>query len=115
MSEWAAHGWPEEAFVQVGGEVLGRAIRTRRWMYSVVAPGLNGCDPTWSDTYVEDCLYDVVPHFLAYLAAPAQSIATTGSLPTTQASCPDGRDVTSPGPASNSVPSFMRMRSRPET
>jgi TetR/AcrR family transcriptional regulator, transcriptional repressor for nem operon len=42
------------------------------------------------------------------LLAPNQSTTTTGSLPTTQASWPLGRDVMLPGPATNSVPSLGR-------
>ena len=45
------------------------------------------------------------PYSFAELLAPEQSSATTGSLPTTQASWPDGSAVTSPGFASNAVPS----------
>ena len=51
--------WPKEIFVQISEDQLGRAIRTSRWKYSVIAPGKNGCDPTWSDTYEEECLYDL--------------------------------------------------------
>jgi arylsulfatase A-like enzyme len=45
--------------VQISEDQLGRAIRTRRWKYSVIAPGIDGCEPNWSDTYVEECLYDL--------------------------------------------------------
>ena len=45
--------------------------------------------------------------------APCQSIATTGSSPTTQASWPGGSEVISPGPASSSVPSDMTTWIRP--
>src|SRR3954452_12997361 len=65
---------------------------------------------------------DVVCHRLhrphgcfAYSLAPNQSTTTTGSSPTTHASWPLGSDVTSPGPAMNSVPSSMRIARRPLT
>ena len=49
------------------------------------------------------------------MLAPYQSMTTTGSVPTTQASCPLGSAVTSPGSAMNSVPSSMRIPSFPDT
>src|SRR5215469_106497 len=42
-------------------------------------------------------------------------MVTTGSPPTTQASCPLGSAVTSPGPAMNSAPSSIRIASCPLT
>lgn len=51
--------------------------------------------------------------YFAELLAPYQSTTTAGSLPTPQVSCPLGREVTSPGSATNSVPSSMRIASRP--
>ena len=45
---------------------------------------------------------------------PLISRTTTGSLPTTQASCPGGKSDTSPGPNSASLPSSMRTPRRPE-
>src|SRR3954470_20638124 len=63
---------------------------------------------------------DVVCHRLhrphgcfAYSLAPNQSTTTTGSSPTTHASCPLGSDVTSPGRATNSVPSSIAIASSP--
>src|SRR5664279_1159745 len=53
-------------------------------------------------------------HF-AYSLAPNQSMVTTCSSPTTQASWPEGREVTAPGSASNSVPSSIWMRKVPAT
>jgi hypothetical protein len=47
------------------------------------------------------------PALRAQTEAPCQSIATTGSSPTTQASWPGGSDVISPGPDSTSVPSCI--------
>ncbi len=51
-------GWPEEVFLQISESQCGRAIRTKRWKYSVCAPDKTGSDPA-SDTYVEDFLYDL--------------------------------------------------------
>src|SRR5262249_7875324 len=50
----------------------------------------------------------------AYWAMPVISTITTGSFPTTQASCPGGTTPTSPGPNSCSVPSSILTRKRPE-
>lgn len=50
--------WPEEVFLQISESHCGRAIRTRRWKYSVRAPDKTGNDPS-SDVYVEDFLYDL--------------------------------------------------------
>lgn len=50
--------WPQEVFLQISESQCGRAIRTRRWKYSVRAPEKSGSDPS-SDVYVEDFLYDL--------------------------------------------------------
>ena len=50
--------WPQEVFLQISESQCGRAIRTSRWKYSVTAPDGKGSHPS-SDTYVEDCLYDL--------------------------------------------------------
>ncbi len=50
--------WPEELFCQISESQCGRAIRTRRWKYSVRAPEQSGEAPS-SDVYVEDFLYDL--------------------------------------------------------
>ena len=52
--------WPEEAFVQVSEAEVGRAVRTRRWKYGVVAPGLDGNAAPGSDRYEERYLYDLL-------------------------------------------------------
>lgn len=51
-------GWPEEIFLQISESQCGRAIRTRKWKYSVRAPQKSGRDPS-SAVYVEDFLYDL--------------------------------------------------------
>ena len=38
---------------------MGRAIRTQKWKYSVVAPGLNGSQVAAAARYVEEFLYDL--------------------------------------------------------
>ena len=52
-------GWPEEVLVQISESQVGRAIRTHRWKYCVVAPEADpGEDPS-AERYVEDGLYDL--------------------------------------------------------
>lgn len=53
-----ATDWPEEVFLQISESHCGRAIRTKKWKYSVRAPGKKGSDPD-SDLYIEDFLYDL--------------------------------------------------------
>ena len=50
---------------------MGRAIRTKKWKYSVRAPGLQGSRDSGSDEYVEDFLYDLEkdPHERSNLVA----------------------------------------------
>ncbi len=57
LSEGAGD-WPGEIFLQISESHCGRAIRTRRWKYSVRAPEKTGQDAS-SDIYVEDFLYDL--------------------------------------------------------
>ncbi|WP_245629149.1 sulfatase-like hydrolase/transferase [Alicyclobacillus shizuokensis] len=51
--------WPEEVFVQISESQVGRAIRTKRWKYSVVAPHKDGWQDSCSEQYVEEFLYDL--------------------------------------------------------
>jgi len=51
--------WPQEVFLQISESQVGRAIRTRRWKYSVRAPDRDGRNDPDSDVYVEDFLYDL--------------------------------------------------------
>lgn len=55
----AVPDWPEEVFLQISENHVGRAIRTNRWKYSVRAPDKNGKDDAGSDVYMEDFLYDL--------------------------------------------------------
>ncbi len=50
--------WQDDVFLQISESQCGRAIRTKKWKYSVVAPGKTGHDPS-SDLYVEEYLYDL--------------------------------------------------------
>ena len=63
-------GWPEEVFVQVSESEVGRAVRTRRWKYGVVAPDADPWEDAGSDRYVETYLYDLLadPYELDNLA-----------------------------------------------
>jgi arylsulfatase A-like enzyme len=58
--------WPEEVFIQISESQVGRAVRTARWKYSVVAPGKDGYMDAGSDNYIEEFLYDLQadPHEL---------------------------------------------------
>jgi uncharacterized sulfatase len=58
LAEGEATDWPEEVFLQISESQVGRAIRTKKWKYSVRAPGKEGSVPN-SDTYAEDFLYDL--------------------------------------------------------
>ncbi len=51
--------WPKEVFLQISETQVGRAIRTKKWKYSVVAPDKDGCRDSESDSYVEEFLYDL--------------------------------------------------------
>ncbi|MBD2845451.1 sulfatase-like hydrolase/transferase [Paenibacillus sp. IB182496] len=55
----ASAQWPSEVFLQISETQVGRAIRTDRWKYSVVAANKNGLDDSCSDRYKEDLLYDL--------------------------------------------------------
>ncbi|MHA1915779.1 MAG: sulfatase-like hydrolase/transferase, partial [Promethearchaeota archaeon] len=55
--------WPQEVFIQISESQVGRAIRTKKWKYSVAAPRR---DTQWdgflyskSDRYEEEYLYDL--------------------------------------------------------
>ena len=51
--------WPEEVFLQISESQVGRAIRTKKWKYSVRAVDKDPWKDMGSDVYVEDCLYDL--------------------------------------------------------
>ena len=52
-------GWPEEVLVQISESQVGRAVRTRRWKYGVVAPERDGQRDASSSRYEEQVLYDL--------------------------------------------------------
>lgn len=56
--------WPDEVFIQISEAEVARAIRTRRWKYSVFAPELDPNEAPASRVYQERCLYDLAadPH-----------------------------------------------------
>jgi arylsulfatase A-like enzyme len=51
--------WPKEVFIQISESCVGRAIRTKRWKYAVVAPDKDGREYMDSDCYQEEYLYDL--------------------------------------------------------
>ncbi|WP_145021476.1 sulfatase-like hydrolase/transferase [Paenibacillus sp. Y412MC10] len=51
--------WPQEVFVQISESHTGRAIRTKRWKYSVRAVEPHGDRGGAADCYTEDFLYDL--------------------------------------------------------
>ncbi|TCM89761.1 arylsulfatase A-like enzyme [Paenibacillus sp. BK033] len=51
--------WPEEVFIQISESEVGRAVRTRRWKYGVVARDKNPYTDSHSDRYEEAYLYDL--------------------------------------------------------
>ena len=51
--------WPADVFVQISESQVGRAVRTRRWKYSVVAKDKDGNSDPASDHYSEEFLYDL--------------------------------------------------------
>lgn len=70
LADGTATDWPEEVFVQISEDVIGRAVRTKKWKYSVVAEKPSeGPQPSGSDLYREHFLYDLEkdPHERANL------------------------------------------------
>ncbi len=51
--------WPDAVLIQVSETEVGRAIRTDRWKYGVVAPDKDGWNDSGSEVYVEKYLYDL--------------------------------------------------------
>ncbi|MCL5281156.1 MAG: sulfatase-like hydrolase/transferase [Planctomycetes bacterium] len=74
--------WPEEVFVQISESQVGRAIRTKKWKYSVRARGKNGGRVPAGDTYTEDFLYDLQndPHERNNLVSDPQLAAIRTQL-----------------------------------
>jgi len=58
LVDGTAQDWPQEVFVQISEDHCGRAIRTKRWQYSVRAPHKGGWELS-GNVYEEDFLYDL--------------------------------------------------------
>ena len=82
LVDHAADDWPDEVFLQISESHVGRAIRTRRWKYSVRAPDAHGAKDAGSSRYVEDFLYDLAadPHERDNLVADAAHAAVRAEL-----------------------------------
>ncbi|MBM7573466.1 sulfatase-like hydrolase/transferase [Aquibacillus albus] len=52
-------GWPDDLFMQISESQVGRAIRTKKWKYSVSDPTKDGVTDSKSGSYVEEFLYDL--------------------------------------------------------
>jgi arylsulfatase A-like enzyme len=74
--------WPQEVFLQISESQVGRAIRTRRWKYSVRAHHRNRFTDAGSDQYTEDFLYDLDadPHERSNLVADPSYEDVRGEL-----------------------------------
>ncbi|OUR77316.1 arylsulfatase [Alphaproteobacteria bacterium 46_93_T64] len=51
--------WPEDVFIQISEDHVGRAVRTKRWKYGVRAPNADGWNDLGADQYEEEYLYDL--------------------------------------------------------
>ncbi|NVM02740.1 MAG: sulfatase-like hydrolase/transferase [Candidatus Helarchaeota archaeon] len=51
--------WSQEVFIQISESQVGRAIRTKRWKYSVKAPSRRGFYDSGAKEYEEELLYDL--------------------------------------------------------
>jgi arylsulfatase A-like enzyme len=100
LIEGTAGSWRDEVFIQISESHTGRALRTRRWKYSVRAPG----EQEWGETdasehYVEDFLYDLEsdPHERGNLVQAPEHAELRASLAETLKSYiaqVEGMDVT---------------------
>jgi len=59
LVEGMAKDWQQEVFVQISESQVGRAIRTKKWKYSVRAPYKVNYVHSESEIYIEDFLYDL--------------------------------------------------------
>ncbi|TBL81935.1 sulfatase-like hydrolase/transferase [Paenibacillus thalictri] len=71
--------WPEDIFIQISESQVGRAVRTKRWKYSVAAVDHDGYEHAGASQYSEQFLYDLEadPHELTNLIGlkPYQEVA----------------------------------------
>ncbi len=51
--------WPQEVFIQISESEVGRALRTKKWKYSMAAPHANRLQDSQSKSYREEFLYDL--------------------------------------------------------
>lgn len=56
--ETLSEPWRESVLVQISESQVGRALRTGRWLYSIVAPDASGMESA-ATAYQEDALYDL--------------------------------------------------------
>nr|WP_255255096.1 hypothetical protein [Salmonella enterica] len=55
-----ADDWEEEVLSQISESDVGRALRTARWKYEIVAPGSDPWNEAAAEIYVESQLYDLL-------------------------------------------------------
>jgi len=51
--------WPDDVFIQISESQVGRAVRTKRWKYSVSAADRDGWNDSNAPVYTEQFLYDL--------------------------------------------------------
>jgi arylsulfatase A-like enzyme len=75
-------GWPDDVFIQISESQVGRAIRTKRWKYAVVAPDADGNASPDAERYEERYLYDLEddPYELSNLIGLASHREVAGIL-----------------------------------
>lgn len=59
LIDGSGENWREEIFIQISESHVGRAIRTKKWKFSVKAPIKTGFFRAKSDLYYDDYLYDL--------------------------------------------------------
>ena len=52
--------WPDDVLIQISESEVGRAVRTKRWKYGVVAPDADPWDDMNAERYLETYLYDLL-------------------------------------------------------
>ena len=52
--------WPDDVLIQISESEVGRAVRTNRWKYGVVAPDADPWDDMNAERYLETYLYDLL-------------------------------------------------------
>jgi arylsulfatase A-like enzyme len=80
-ARWRSRDWQREVLIQISESELGRALRTERWKYGVVAPDADPWRQASADRYVERYLYDLDadPHEVTNLVGdPAHAQVRAG-------------------------------------